>query len=166
MNKMNDRLSKLNEFIEAKNSDVLLDDMCFRTILLDESEGLLESLELSMYVKPPHWNTNTSSYREFRLMLENGQIDIRKLKGRQKMLFLTCFSDSDFEQRMRAAASENEKDLMKLRKVLRAVVHVLQNVDSCAPEQVHAAHKLASWYMECNQKVLNYRQYMEFVNIS
>ena len=160
---MNYTLDELNDFIEAKKIDTKLDDTCFRTILLDPDEGLLESLELSMYVKPPHWNTNASSYQEFRHMLENGQIDIRKLKGRQKMLFLTCFSDSDFEQRMRAAASENEKDLMNLRKVLQAVVHVLQNVDSCAPEQVDAAYKLASWYMECNEKALNYRQYTEFV---
>ena len=161
--KMNYTLDALNGFIEANRIDTMLDDTCFSTILLDAGEGLMESMEISMYVRPPHWNTNTSSYQEFKRMLENGQIDIRKLKGRQKMLFLTCFSDSSFEQSMMVAASENEKEFFKLRKVLRSVVQVLQNEDSYTSEQVHAARKLASWYMECNQKVLHYRQYTEFV---
>lgn len=50
---MNYTLDELNDFIEAKKIDTKLDDTCFRTILLDPDEGLLESLELSMYVKPP-----------------------------------------------------------------------------------------------------------------
>ena len=95
-------------------------------------------------------------------MLEDGQIDILQLTGRQRLLFLTCLSDSAFEQKMMIKAAEYEEHFIKLRKTLAIILPALRNGTSYASEQVKVVHELASLFMECNQKVLNYRRYIEF----
>ena len=47
-------------------------------------------------------------------MLENGQIDILQLTGRQRLLFLTFLSDPTFEQKLMINAAENKNHFIKL----------------------------------------------------
>jgi hypothetical protein len=95
-------------------------------------------------------------------LFEEGLLDITQLTSRQKLLFLTCLSDSDCEQKMMIAAVKNEENFRKLRKALLVVLPALRNSSLYEPEQVKVAHSVAVWFMECNRKVLNYRNYIEF----
>lgn len=164
---MNYTLHDLNCYIEAeKRKDVLPRDY-FQTIAVKDfcdtpTEELMASIEVCMHVTEPYKATNVSSYQEFRRMFEEGMIDITQLTSRQRLLFLTCLSDLDCEQKMKIAVTKNEENFRKLRKLLPIVLPVLRDSSSYAPEQVKVAHNIAVWFMKCNQRVLNYRHYIEF----
>lgn len=164
---MNYTLNDPNYFIEAEKRKDVFPKEYFRTIATDNfcdtpTEEIMATFEACMYVKNPHWSTNISSYQELRRMLEDGQIDIPQLTGRQRLLFLTCLSDPAFEQRMMSNAAENEEHFIKLRKVLPIVLPALRNSASYLAEQVKVARQVVVMFMECNQRVLNYRCYIEF----
>ena len=59
-------------------------------------------------------------------------------------------------------AAENEDHFIKLRKALPIVLPALRDGISYTAEQVKVARQVAVVFMECNQKVLNYRRYTEF----
>lgn len=164
---MNFTLNDLNLFIEAEKRKDVIPREAFQKIAVTKfcdtsTEELMATFEVCMYVKSPQWSSNPAFYQEFRRMLEDGQIDILQLTGRQRLLFLTCLSDSAFEQKMMIKAAEYEEHFIKLRKTLAIILPALRNGTSYASEQVKVAHELASLFMECNQKVLNYRRYIEF----
>lgn len=98
-------------------------------------------------------------------MLEEGQIDILQLTGRQRLLFITCLSDLTFEQKTVTNAAENEEYFIKLRKALPIILPVLCNSASYTAEQMKVVRQVAVMFMECNQKVLNYRRYTELTKL-
>ena len=63
---------------------------------------------------------------------------------------------------MMTSAAENEDHFIKLRKMLQIVLPALRNSTSYTKAQVKVAHQVATMFMECNQKVLNYRRYSDF----
>ena len=71
-------------------------------------------------------------------MLEEGQIDILQLTGRQRLLFITCLSDPTFEQKMVTNAVENEEHFIKLRKALPIILPALRNSASYTAEHSEA----------------------------
>ena len=165
---MNFTLNELNRFIEAEKRKEVLPREAFQKIAITTfcdtpTEELMAMFEVCMYAKAPRWPSNRISYQEFRRILEDGKIDILQLTGRQRLLFLTCLSDSTFEQKMMTNAAENEEHFIKLRQVLPIILPALRNSNSYPSEQVKVAYKGASFFMECNQKVLNYRRYSEFI---
>ena len=165
---MNFTLNDLNRFIEAEKRKEVLPREAFQAIAVTNfgdtpTEELMATFEICIHAKAPQWSSNASSYQEFRRMLEDGQIDILQLTGRQRLLFLTCLSDPTFEQKMMTNAAENEEYFIKLRQVLPIILPALRNSNSYSSEQVKVAYKGASFFMECNQKVLNYRRYSEFI---
>lgn len=165
---MNYTLNDLNCFIEAEKCKDVFPKEYFQTIAIDNfcdtpTEEIMATFEVCMHVDAPRWFSNTCSYQEFRHILEDGKIDILQLTGRQRLLFLTCLSDPVFEQRMMMNATENEEHFNKLRKALPIVLPALSNISSYTAEQVKVAHQVAVMFMECNQKVLNYKRYTEFV---
>lgn len=160
-------LNDLNYYIETERRKNSLPREYFQTIAAQDfcdtpTDEFMASIEVCLYVKTPNKSVSASSYQEFRHMFEEGTIDINQLTSRQKLLFLTCLSDSDCEQKMMIAAVKNEENFRKLRKALPIVLPVLRNNSSYEPEQVKVAHSVAVWFMECNRKVLNYRHYIEF----
>lgn len=164
---MNFTLNDLNLFIEAEKRKDVIPREAFQKIAVTKfcdtpTEELIATFEVCMYVKSPQWSSNPVSYQEFRRMLEDGQIDILQLTGRQRLLFLTCLSDSAFAQKMMINTAEHEEHFIKLRKALPIILPALCNGTSYTSEQVEVAHEIASLFMECNQKVLNYRRYIEF----
>lgn len=164
---MNYTLNDINCFIEAeKRKDVLSKEYSQSIAVTNFSdtptEELIAAFEVCMHVDAPRWSSNTCSYQEFRHMLEDGKIDILQLTGRQRLLFLTCLSDPTFEQIMMMNATENEEHFNKLREALPIVLPALRNSASYTAEQVKVARQVAAMFMECNQKVLNYRRYSEF----
>lgn len=164
---MNYTLNDINCFIEAEKRKDVLPKEYFQSIAVNNfcdtpTEELLATFEVCMHAKEPHWPTNTVSYQEFRRMLEEGQIDILQLTSRQRLLFLSCLSDSAFERKMITSAAENEDHFIKLRKTLPIILPVLRNSTSYTTEQVKVARQVAAMFMECNQKALNYRRYTDF----
>ena len=63
---------------------------------------------------------------------------------------------------MMTSAAENEDYFIKLRKTLPIVLPALRNSTSYTKEQVKVARHVAAMFMECNQKLLNYRRYTDF----
>lgn len=164
---MNYTLNDINCFIEVEKRKDVLPKEYFQSIAVNNfcdtpTEELMATFEVCMHAKEPHWPTNTVSYQEFRRMLEAGQIDILMLTSRQRLLFLTCLSDPTFERRMMTSAAENEDHFIKLRKTLPIILPALRNSTSYTTEQVKVARQVAAMFMECNQKVLNYRRYTDF----
>lgn len=164
---MNITLNDFNRFIEAEKRKEVLPRDAFQKIAVSNfcdtpTEELMATFEVCMHAKAPQWSLNASSYQEFRRMLEEGQIDILQLTGRQRLLFITCLSDPIFEQKMVINAAENEEHFIKLRKALPIILPALRNSASYTAEQMKVAHQVAVMFMECNQKVLNYRCYTEF----
>lgn len=164
---MNYTLSDINCFIEAEQRKDVLPKEYFQSIAVTNfsdtpTEELMALFEVCMNVNAPRWPSNISSYQEFRCMLEDGQVDILQLTGRQRLLFLTCLSDPAFEQKVMTNAAENEDHFIKLRKALPIVLPALRDGISYTAEQVKVARQVAVVFMECNQKVLNYRRYTEF----
>lgn len=164
---MNITLNDLNLFIETEKRKEILPREAFQTIAVSNfcdtpTEELMATFEVCMHAKAPQWSSKASSYQEFRRMLEDGQIDILQMTNRQRLLFLTCLSDSTFEQKMMANAAENEEHFIKLRKALPIVLPALRNSASYIAEQMKVARHVAVMFMECNQKVLNYRRHTEF----
>lgn len=164
---MNYTLNALDHFIETEKREAI-HPKGFRTIAIMNftdmsAEDFLATNEAIKYAEAPQWSSNASSYQEFRRMLEEGQIDILELTSKQKLLFLTCLSDPDFVQKMMANADENEEDFLKLQKALPIVLPVLRDSTSYTAEQTNMAHRTVVMFVECNQKVLNYRRYIEFI---
>lgn len=164
---MNYTLNDINCFIEAEKRKDVLPKECFQSIAVNNfcdtpTEELMATVEVCMHTSEPHWPTNTVSYQGFRSMLEDGKIDILQLTNRQRLLFLTCLSDPAFERRMMTSAAENEDYFIKLRKALPIILPTLRNSTSYTTEQVKVARQVAAMFMECNQKVLNYRRYTDF----
>lgn len=165
---MNFTLNNLNLFIEAEKRKDMIHRETFQKVAVTKfcetpAEELMATFEVCMHAKSPQWSSNPASYQEFRRALENGQIDILQLTGRQRLLFLTCLSDSAFAQKMMINAAEHEEHFIKLCKALPIILPALRNGTAYTSEQVDVARKIASLFMECNQKVLNYRRYIEFV---
>ena len=165
---MNYTLNDINCFIEAEKRKDVLPKEYFHSIAVTNfcetpTEELMATFEVCMHVDAPRWSSNACSYQEFRHMLEDGKIDILQLTGRQRLLFLTCLSDPAFEQIMMMNATENEEHFNKLREALPIVLPALRNSASYTVEQVKVARQVAAMFMECNQKVLNYRRYIDFV---
>ena len=98
-------------------------------------------------------------------MLEEGQIDILQLIGRQRLLFITYLSDSTFEQKMVTNAAENEEYFIKLRKALSIILPVPRDSASYTTEQMMVVRQVAVMFMECSQKVLNYRRNTELTKL-
>ena len=164
---MNSTLNDLNYYIETEKHKNALPREYFQTIAVQDfcdtpTDELMASIEVCMYVKARYKTVSASSYLEFRHMFEEGLLDITQLTRRQRLLFLTCLSDSDCEHKMMIAATENEENFRKLRKVLPIILPALRNCSSYGTEQVRVAYSIAVWFMECNQKMLNYRHYIEF----
>lgn len=166
---MNFTLNDINCFIETEKRKEVFPRAVFKTIAVTNFcdtpiEELMATFEVCMYVKVPQWSSKASSYQEFRHILEDGQIDILQMTSRQRLLFLTCLSDSTFKQKMMANAAENEEHFIKLRKALTIILPALRNSASYTAEQMKVARYVAARFMECNQKVLNYRRYVKFIN--
>ena len=164
---MNITLNDLNCFINAEKRKDVLPREYFQTIAVTNfcntpAEELMATFEVCMHAKEPHWSTNTVSYQDFRRMLQEGKINILMLTGRQRLLFLTCLSDPAFERRMMTSAAENEDHFIKLRKTLPIVLPALRNSTSYRKDQVKVARQVATMFMECNRKMLNYRRYTDF----
>lgn len=160
-------LNALNYYIETEKRKNSFPREYFHAIAVQDfgdtpTDELMASIEVCMYVKAPYKTASASSYQEFRLIFEEGLIDVTQLTSRQKLLFLICLSDSECEQKMMIAAVKNEENFRKLRKSLPIVLPVLRNSSSYELEQVKVAHSIAAWFMECNRKVLNYRHYIKF----
>ena len=167
---MNITLNDLNRFIEAEKRKEVLPRDAFQTIAVSNfcdtpAEELMATFEVYMHAKAPQWSLNASSYQEFRRMLEEGKIDILQLTGRQRLLFITCLSDPTFEQKMVTNAVENEEHFIKLRKALPIILPALRNSASYTAEQMKVARQVAFMFMECNQKVLNYRRYTKLTKL-
>lgn len=104
---MNFTLNDINCFIETEKRKEVFPRAVFKTIAVTNFcdtpiEELMATFEVCMYVKAPQWSSKASSYQEFRHILEDGQIDILQMTSRQRLLFLTCLSDSTFKQKMMA----------------------------------------------------------------
>lgn len=137
---MNFTLNDINCFIETEKRKEVFPRAVFKTIAVTNFcdtpiEELMATFEVCMYVKAPQWSSKASSYQEFRHILEDGQIDILQMTSRQRLLFLTCLSDSTFKQKMMANAAENEEHFIKLRKALTIILPALRN--SAWTELVH-----------------------------
>lgn len=165
---MNYTLNDLKHYIETERYKSAVPREHFRTIAIMDfcnmsHEEFVAETEVCRYVKGPHYALpNILLYNEFRRLFEEGLLDIVQLTGRQKLMFLTCLSDPDCTRNMMIAAAENEEEFCKLQKALPAVVCVLRDSVLYEAEQVKTAHKIARWFMECNQRVLNYRKYIDF----
>lgn len=166
---MNYTLKDLNQYIETEKRNSNMPREHFTTIAIIDfchtpQEEFLAEIEICKYVKVNHnTSVNVASYNELQRLFENGLLNIVQLTSRQKLMFLTCLSDSACVRRMVIAAAENEGMFCKLRKALPIVVSVLRDSDLYGSEQVKAAQTIANWFMDCNQKVLNYRRYIYFV---
>lgn len=164
---MNITLNDLNLYIEAeKRKDVVqretLPKIAMTKFCDIPAEELMATFEVCMHAKVPQWTSKPVFYQEFRQMFEDGRIDILQLTGRQRLLFLTCLSDSTFEQKMLIKAAEYEEHFIELCETLVIILLALRNGTLYTTEQVKVAHEIASLFMECNQKVLNYRRYIGF----
>ena len=62
-------------------------------------------------------------------------------------------------------AVENEEHFIKLRKALPIILPALRNSASYTAEQMKVARQVAFMFMECNQKVLNYRRYTKLTKL-
>lgn len=165
---MNYTLNDINSFIEAEKRKEILPRAAFQEIAVinfcdTPTEELMATFEVCRYAKAPQWSSKESSYQEFRRMLEDGQIDILQMTSRQRLLFLTYLSDSTFQKKMIVNAAENEEHFIKLRKALTIILPVLRNSTSYTAEQMKVARHVAVMFMECNQKMLNYRYNIKFV---
>ena len=125
-------MNDINCFIEAEKRKEVLPKEYFQSIAVTNfcdtpTEELMATFEVCMQVNAPRWSSNISSYQEFRRTLEDGQIDILQLTGRQRLLFLTCLSDPAFEQKVMTNAAENEDRFIKLRKALPIVLPALRS---------------------------------------
>jgi hypothetical protein len=165
---MNYSLDDLNRYIETEKYEYeATKDYCKTIATVDfhntPYNEFMASIEVFRYVKKTHnTSVNNTSYHEFKRMFEEGLIDIVHLTSRQKLLFLTCLSDSVCVRNMMLAGAKNEEEFCKLRKILPTVVRVLRESDLYDPNQIKVADCLARWFLKCNHKVLNYQKYIDF----
>jgi len=164
-------LNELNRYIEIKNKEYGITKNHFVTIATPDFcnmsfEELMASKEVFEYIDEPHINlTNVSVFREFKGFFENGMIDICSLTSRQKMLFITCLNDHECTQKMIIAGKECEEALLDLRKALPAAVCVLKDPASFSQEQINNSREIAMYFIDCNQRVHNYRTYLDFAKM-
>ena len=164
---MNYSMNDLNAYIAAEKSRRLPADGFVTVGTLDfcnaTVDELLATIEACKYVETPRRSPSRAlSFFEFKRLFEEGLIDIALLTGRQKMLFLTCLSDHECTAKMMIASAACEEDYFKYRKALPYAVRVL-NPETYSMDQVKLSSDIARWFMECNQRVLNYHRYSCFV---
>lgn len=165
---MNYSMNDLNAYIAAEKSRRLPGDGFVTVGTLDfcntTVDELLATIEACKYAGTPRRSPSRAlSFLEFKRLFEEGLIDIALLTGRQKMLFLTCLSDHECTSKMMLASAACEEDYFKYRKALPYAVRVLKCPDAYSRDQVKLSCDIARWFMECNQRVLNYHRYSCFV---
>lgn len=106
---------------------------------------------------------NPNSYKGFVEEISDGLIRIWDMTNRQKILFVCFCNDQKLVERVKVELANDELYLRELEKVMPYVVEILKSPDMFDEETVKTATEYAYQYVLCNKKVINYREYLDYI---
>lgn len=163
---MEDPLVALNHFIETKKQDRLLDEY-FKTVTFPDLRTISTNELIASFVallsveRTPVAQAHSSTFHIFRQMFQHGKNDVVFLTEEEKRFLITCLSDPRCKNNMMKSAERCREELCTIRKLLPTAMKILQNRTLYSQEKVEAAQNITRRFVKCNQRAINYQQYLD-----